>query len=60
MYLAHNDCVKKVEFLESTLSEASKRYMRTLSTEMSVRWIQLMFGCKEAYTKAVGVGLGAE
>lgn len=51
---------QKVEFLESCLTEESKAYLATLCSNVATCWLQLMFGCKEAYTKAVGVGLFEE
>lgn len=47
----------KTEFLESTLSPASKQYFNRLPKRFRTGYLQVSFAAKEAYTKAVGVGL---
>eukprot|EP00656_Telonema_subtile_P011677 TRINITY_DN15798_c0_g1_i1.p1 TRINITY_DN15798_c0_g1~~TRINITY_DN15798_c0_g1_i1.p1 ORF type:complete len:397 (+),score=66.96 TRINITY_DN15798_c0_g1_i1:88-1278(+) len=51
---------ERYDFLFDTASPASRAYLDALPVELQGNYAQLLFSCKEAYTKAVGVGLFLE
>eukprot|EP00658_Telonema_sp_P-2_P006222 TRINITY_DN12377_c0_g2_i1.p1 TRINITY_DN12377_c0_g2~~TRINITY_DN12377_c0_g2_i1.p1 ORF type:complete len:316 (-),score=51.45 TRINITY_DN12377_c0_g2_i1:157-1104(-) len=51
---------RPTSFLVDTLSQQSRRYYEGLPLEWQGGYAELLFSVKEAYTKAVGVGLGQE